>query len=114
MEYARETIFVTGVAKPPKDDPIASVYQVFFLSLIINKESDIIVDVTCNTAREMTKDFIRSLLVGRNLVEGMDDIVQEISIRFFGLAQKALIVAFKDACNRYMMVKKGKICETDR
>jgi len=111
MDYAPNTIFVTGVARPAKDDPIASEYQVFFLSLVIDPQTDMIVDATCNTAREMTKDFIRQLLVDRDLAAGLDDIVQEIRRRFFGLAQKALIVALKDAYNRYMMVKKGRTGE---
>jgi len=105
-EYGKNTIFVTGVAKPSKDDPIASVYEVIFLSLVIDRETDIIVDATCNTAREMTKDFICSLLIGRNIAEGTDAIVQEIRGRFFGLAQKAIIVALKDAHNRYLMARK--------
>jgi hypothetical protein len=106
LEYAENTVFVTGVAKPSKDDPIASLYEVFFLSLVVDRDSGTIVDATCNTAREMTKDFIRSLLVRRNLMAGVDGIVLEIRRRFFGLAQKALIVALKDAHNNYMMAKK--------
>jgi hypothetical protein len=105
LEYADNTVFVTGVAKPSKDDPIASMYEVFFLSLVVDRDSGIIVDATCNTAREMTKDFIRSLLVRRNLAEGVDGMVGEIRRRFFGLAQKALIVALKDAHNHYVMAK---------
>ena len=105
LEYPDNTVFVTGVAKPSKDDPIASMYEVFFLSLVVDRDSGIIVDATCNTAREMTKDFIRSLLVRRNLADGVDGMVAEIRRRFFGLAQKALIVALKDAHNHYVMAK---------
>jgi len=112
MDYSQNTIFVTGVAKPSKDDPIASSYQVFFLSLIVDKETDTIVDATCNSAREMTSKFIRVLLVGHNLVKETDDMVQEIRHRFLGLAQKALIVALKDAHNRYMMAEKYNKPET--
>ena len=105
LEYPDNTVFVTGVAKLSKDDPIASMYEVFFLSLVVDRDSGIIVDATCNTAREMTKDFIRSLLVRRNLADGVDGMVAEIRRRFFGLAQKALIVALKDAHNHYVMAK---------
>jgi hypothetical protein len=45
-------IFVTGVAKVAKDDPIASSYDVFFVSLVVDKETGVIVDATCNSARE--------------------------------------------------------------
>ncbi|MDR7868634.1 MAG: DUF3870 domain-containing protein [Sporomusaceae bacterium] len=107
MEYAPTTVFITGVAKPAKDDPIANDYQVFFLSLVVDKTTDMIVDATCNTARDMTKDFIRSLLVGRNLATESGEMVADIRRRFHGLAQKPLIVALKDAYNRYTVLGKA-------
>ncbi|CVK18393.1 MULTISPECIES: DUF3870 domain-containing protein [Sporomusa] len=107
MDYAPNTIFITGQAKPSKEDAISTVYNVFFLSFIVDTETDLIVDVTCNTVRTMTQDFIRSLLIGQNLATGIDGMVRDIQQRFFGLVQKTLIVALKDAHNRYMMVKKN-------
>lgn len=109
MEYAKSTVFVTGVAKPSKDDPVASTYEVFFISCIVDRSTDIIINVACNTASNMTGDFIRSLFVGRNLVTEVETMVQDVRCRFFGLLQKALIVSLKDAHNRYMMVKKTPI-----
>jgi hypothetical protein len=56
----------------------------------------------------MTENFIRLLLVGKNLATGVDEMVQEIRQRFFGLVQKTLIVALKDAHNRFMVLRKDK------
>jgi hypothetical protein len=112
MDYQPTTVFITGVAKPAQDDPIADDYQVFFLSLVVDRETDMIVDATCNTAREMTKDFIRCLLVGRSLSTGMEEMVAEIRGRFYGLTQKPLIVALKDAGNRYSVAKKTAQAKT--
>lgn len=106
MEYGKDTVFITGVAKPAKDDPIASTYEVFFISLIVDKNTDQIVNLACNTASDMTEDFIRSLIIGRNIIEDLKTMEEEIRSRFFGLVQKALVVSLKDAYNRYMMVKK--------
>ena len=106
MEYGKDTVFITGVAKLAKDDPIASRYEVFFISLIVDKNTDRIVNLACNTASNMTEEFIRSLLIGRNIVEDLGAIEEGIRSRFFGLVQKALIVSLKDAYNRYIMVKK--------
>ena len=115
MEYSANTIFVTGVAKVAKDDPIASSYDVFFVSLVVEKDTGTVVDATCNTARDMTKDFIRSLLVGRNLISGVEGMTDEIRHRFFGLVQKSLLVALKDAHNRFMVLKNnGTLDRTDR
>jgi hypothetical protein len=108
MEYSASTIFVTGIAKISKDDPIASSFNVFFVSLVVEKDTGIVVDATCNTARDMTKEFIRSLLVGGNLLTGVEDMANQIRTRFFGLVQKTLIVALKDAHNRLVVIKKGQ------
>ena len=108
VDYEPGTIFVTGVAKVAKDDPIASSYQVFFVSLVVDHDTGVIVDATCNTARDMTKDFIRSILVGGNLVSGLEELSAQIRQRFFGLAQKPLLVALKDAHNRFVVVKRAK------
>lgn len=53
MRYGKDTVFITGVAKPAKDDPIASTYDVF-ISLIVDKKTDKIINLTCNTASDMT------------------------------------------------------------
>ena len=53
---------------------------------------------------DMTSDFIRGILIGHNLITEIYDIEQEIKSRFFGLVKKALIVAVKDAHNRYRMI----------
>ncbi len=108
VEYEPGTIFVTGVAKVAKDDPIASSYQVFFVSLVVDHDTGMIVDATCNTARDMTKDFIRSILIGGNLISGIEELSGQIRRRFFGLAQKPLLVALKDAHNRFMVVKRAE------
>lgn len=104
MEYASNTILVTGVAKVSKDDPIASSYNVFFVTLIVERDTGLVVDITCNTARDMTKDFIRSILVGGNLGSGIDDMIAQLRSRFFGLVQKSLVVALKDAHNRFLVL----------
>lgn len=104
MIYAKNMIFITGQARPIKDDVINNVYQVLSFGLVIDRNTDIIVDVDCTTVMDLTKNFIRDLLVGRNFVAEINDIEHDIRERFFGLIQKPLIVSLKDANNRYRMI----------
>lgn len=113
VNYGPSSILITGQARPSKEDVISVVYELFFVSLVVDSETDIILDVTCNTIRDMTKEFIKSLLVGQNLTTGIDDMVLDIRYRYFGLVQKALIVALKDAHNKYIMIEK-KMIEKNR
>ena len=104
MNYLENTVFVTGQSKPSKDDVISSSYSVFSLCVIIDKETDRIVDIACNTIMDETEQFIRDMLCSRNIVTEVDKIIEVIQSRFFALIQKALIAALKDAQNRYLMI----------
>jgi hypothetical protein len=103
--YEKNTIYILGTAKIGKNDPISAMYNIFFLGIIIERGSGKIVDSTCNMVRDVTTDFIRSILIGYNLVDDIEMIIDEIKDRFYGMAQKAVIASIKDARNKYMMIR---------
>jgi len=103
--YPKNTIYITGTAKVAANDPISAIYDMFFVGIILEKDNGNIVDVTCNMVRDVTSDFIKSILVGYNLENDIEIIVEEIKERFLGIAQKAVIAAVKDARNKYLMAK---------
>ncbi|AOT73271.1 hypothetical protein Gferi_22745 [Geosporobacter ferrireducens] len=104
--YPKNTIYVIGTAKISSNDPISAMFDMFFIGIILERDSGKIVDLTCNMVRAVTADFIKSMLIDYNLLEDIDQIVEEIKDRFHGIAQKAVIAAVKDARNKYMMLKK--------
>lgn len=102
--YDKNTILVVGQAKPSREDAIYSLHGEFYISLVVDKESGLIIDVECNTILSVTKDFAASLFIGKNLKTDRAVIEKEIRERYFALTQKPLIACLKDAYNRYMMV----------
>ncbi len=107
MEYGKNTIYVTGASKISSSDPISALYDVFFVGVILDKETGRIVDSTCNMVREETNNFIKSILTGYNLIDDIEVMVDEIKERFHGMAQKAVVAAVKDARNKYMLIRNG-------
>lgn len=105
MIYEKNTIYILGTSKISQNDPISAFYDIFFIGIILERDSGKIIDSTCNMVRDMTTDFIRSILIGQNLVTDIDEIIDEIQDRFYGMAQKAVIAAIKDARNKYIMIK---------
>jgi len=103
--YKKNTVYITGTAKISTNDPISAIFDTFFVGIILDRDTGIIIDVTCNMVRDVTSDFIKSLMLGRDLVKDEESITDEIKDRFHGIAQKAVIAAFKDARNRYVMLK---------
>ena len=95
-------VFVTGQAKLGKEDAISSVYNVYSLSLIVDPQTNIVHDMTCTCAFEMTNDFLRSMICGKNFIDDKDRIIADIKDRFLAISQKTFMAAFKDAHNRYV------------
>lgn len=105
MLYEKNTIYILGTAKIGKNDPISAMYNIFFVGIILERDSGKIIDSTCNMVRDVTTDFIRSIIIGYNLIDDIDQIVEDIKNRFYGMAQKAVIAAIKDARNKYIMIR---------
>ncbi|WP_432663206.1 DUF3870 domain-containing protein [Wukongibacter baidiensis] len=104
MIYDKSTIYILGTSKIGKSDPISAMYDIFFVGIIVDRNNGKIIDSTCNMVRDVTTDFIRSILIGYNLIDDIDEIVDEIKDRFYGMAQKAVIAAVKDARNKFDMI----------
>lgn len=103
-KYTDTTIFITGKAKPSADDAINTMYNTFSLCLIVETKTDNIENLACTTVMDETEEFIRYLICGKNLVKDLDLIIESLKNRFYGLVQKTLIVALKDAQNRYLVL----------
>ena len=102
MEASSSMVFVTGQAKPGKEDAINNVYQVYSLSLIIDSKTGLIHDLACTCAFEMTNQFLRDMICGRHFIDDKDKIMADIKNRFLAISQKTFMAAFKDAQNRYL------------
>jgi len=102
MTQSDNSVFVTGHAKPVKEDAINAVYHILSLSLIIDPNTDCIEDVACTMVMRASEDFIRALFKGKSIVADMELMCELLRTRFLSLAQKPLIVALKDVQNRYL------------
>lgn len=104
MKYSKSTVYVVGTARLGKTDPILSTHEIFFIGLIIDKESNIIIDSTSNMVKEKTSEFINSIVVGYNITSEIVEIESEVKDRYHGMAQKAIVAAVKDARNKFLMI----------
>lgn len=107
MIYSKNTIYIIGTARISSNDPISAMFDIFFIGIILERDSGKIVDITCNMVRPVTSDFIKSMLLDYNLKDDIEEIVEEVKDRFHGIAQKAVIAAIKDARNKYIMLQKN-------
>ncbi|CAM4127241.1 DUF3870 domain-containing protein [Helcobacillus massiliensis] len=94
------TIYLTGEAKSPTNNPITSKWGLFFVGLIVNNETHVIVRADCSATLGLTVDFIRELLEGRSLLDD-DALVDTITTRYHGSSQRALAAAVRNAAAKY-------------
>ncbi|PIC73948.1 DUF3870 domain-containing protein [Sporosarcina sp. P17b] len=101
--YNQDSIYVIGDAKASLNNPITKQYNQFFLALVIDSSTDEIIDSECSSTIQLTNQFVRSLFIGYKVHD--ESIESNISKRYHGASQKALIVAFRDAKSKYDQAK---------
>ena len=95
-----QTIYLTGEAKSPTNNPITSQWGLFFIGLVVDTETHVILDADCTAMLTLTVEFVRELLVGRPLLEE-DALVESITERYHGSSQRALAAAVRSPAAKY-------------
>lgn len=96
----RSTIYLTGEAKAPSNNPITTQYGLFFVGLIVDTETHVIIRVDCTVTLALTAEFVRELLEGRSLLDE-DALVETITDRYHGSSQRALTASVRSAAAKY-------------
>ncbi len=94
------TIYLTGEAKSPSNNPITTQWGLFFVGIVVDTETHVIRAVDCTATLTLTVEFVRELMVGRSLLEE-DALVESITDRYHGSSQKALAAAVRSAAAKY-------------
>ncbi|KID32072.1 DUF3870 domain-containing protein [Prauserella rugosa] len=94
------SVFVTGEAKAPSNNPITSQYGLFFIAFEIEPDTHRILDAECSATLALTNRFVRSLFAEERITdEGL--LTERIAARYHGSSQRALIAAFHHAATKY-------------
>ena len=105
MDYGKNTVYVVGHARTNTDNAITEQFKLFFICFVVDAETDLVVDVECSSLLGITNRFIQHIFMGQNFSHVSSDIELEVSTRYFGSSQKAILVAYKEAVKKYCKVK---------
>lgn len=103
--YDKSTVYIVGHGKTSNDNAITSNFKIFFIGFVIDTVDDSIVDMECSATISITSRFVRELFVGKSFKEYDPTIEEEITRRYYGTSQKAIITAYKDAIKKYKDIK---------
>ncbi len=100
MRY--RTAYFCGNARTPMTMANISNSNNLILGLLIDLETGVIIDVSVTLITTLAKDVVKSYLVGRNVIEEYDAIVEEISFRHVGDATRPMLKALADIRRNYL------------
>ncbi|MBP2028450.1 hypothetical protein J2Z35_002253 [Acetoanaerobium pronyense] len=108
-KYDKTTVYFSSYAKLPGELPSAHYNRNLDIGLIINWETGRIEGLSCTLITQDTKDFLKSIIIGYNVSNGIEPLIDEIKNRFFGSSQKALCVILKSIYEKYESYLEEKI-----
>lgn len=103
--YSKDTVYIVGHGKTSGDNAITSNFKIFFIGFVVDTTNDEIVDLECSATISITSRFVHDLFIGKSFTEFDTDLETEISRRYYGTSQKAIITAYKDAVKKYKDIK---------
>ncbi|MBQ7795907.1 MAG: DUF3870 domain-containing protein [Lachnospiraceae bacterium] len=99
MRYKDNTIYICGSGKTADANPISRINNLLTITLILEKESGMILSAEMNSVCQNTSDFLASILEGESFYE-LDFLIEKISSRYFGTSRKTIVAALKDAYDK--------------
>ncbi|MED2974175.1 DUF3870 domain-containing protein [Fictibacillus sp. B-59209] len=103
------TYFIAGHAKLPQGMAARSLYDSVTITLELDFKYGVIIDASCTLATEHGREYIRQLLRGYSLDEGVDQLIERIQKYYRGKASQAIQAAIKDVYNQFELVSTSKI-----
>ncbi len=97
------SIFVTGEAKAPSNNPITTQFGMFYVALVVDTDTHRILDAECSATLALTNSFVRSLFVGAS-IEEEGTLAEQVAARYHGSSQRALVAALANAAAKYRSV----------
>lgn len=111
MNYPESTLYIVGNSKSQQNNPITQLYGQFMMGFLVDSQTGNIIEVESNAILTLTNKFVEDFFVGKNMVSDFESIRSNITKRYLGSSQKAILVALKDAQKKYLDYKSGKPVE---
>ena len=97
----RNTVLLSGYAKLPTNITAEMVYEVLAVAVLFDRRSGIILEAEASMVTNIAKKFIAELLVGYNLNDGPDELMEDFETYYHGNAKRALETAMRMIFSKY-------------
>lgn len=102
IKYDKNTVYFISYAQLPENISAKKVVGTIGLGIVVDFYTDVIVDTSCTLITEEAREFLKTIIVGYNIAEGIDELIDEIRFRFNGQSQKSVCVVLRDVQRKYI------------
>ncbi len=99
-------ILLAGYAKLPSNTTASKMFDQLVVVADVDYESGVVLDVDCSMATDLGKRFVLTLMKGYNLNTGIDNLLEEINLKYYGHLKRALLTAVREIGQQYADLKK--------
>jgi hypothetical protein len=100
-------VLFSGYAKLPTGITATELYRVIGLVILIDMETETIVEADCTLATSVARNHVSQTLMGQTLKNGPEPLVRLIDQVYQGSAKKAIITAIRISYDKYRSYKEG-------
>ncbi len=95
------TVLLSGYAKLPTNTTVEAEYHILVVAVLFDKRTGVIVDAEASVVTNLTKRFITNLLIGYNLNDGPEELMETFENYYYGNVKKALETAIRSVFIKY-------------
>lgn len=107
MKY--ETAYFCGYAKLPQSLSANTIYSILTLGLEIELNTGLIRRTSCTLLTSLAEEMVSSYMSGKNILTDYENMVDEITVRHQGCAQKPIIKALGEIYRKFSSFKSNNL-----
>ena len=104
-------VLISGYAKLPAHITSEEVFKTVVVVVIVDMEVGTIVGTECSVVTDVAKAFIARLMVGYNLNDGPDALLDRFDKLYYGQARRAIETSIKMIFAKYQEILSGEFHE---
>lgn len=97
----RNNILISGYAKLPANTTAEAVYNMLAVVVCFDKRSGIIQQAEVTVVTGLARDFVADLMIGYNLNDGPDALIELFDSTYYGHAKRAMETAIRTVFAKY-------------
>ena len=99
-------ILLAGYAKLPSNTTAQKMFDQMVVVADVDFDTGVVLDVDCSMATDLGRRFVLTMMKGYNLNRGMDDLLEEMNLKYYGHLKRALLTAIREIGPQYADLKK--------